>query len=322
MLSLNYFVTFIAQLISHVSVNFYLCDMFGYPIQYDEPLFRPPSEARSLILQVTLGCSWNKCSFCEMYTSKHFTVRKQEDIFSDLEAYLPYAGNIHKVFLADGDPLVLSNKRLLPILKKITDCFPNIRRISTYASPSNLVKKTSEELEELRNAGLSLLYVGIESGDDEVLDAIQKGETFASTVEGLNKSKAAGLDSSVMIINGVGGRVLTEQHAIQSAKVLNATQPKFASTLVLTAHKGLEHYMSRFKGDFQEMESHELFEEMKTFMEHLELKETIFRSDHASNRLVLKGTLGRDKQRFIDQIDQVISDPRNSSVRNFIPRGF
>jgi len=257
-----------------------------------------------------------------MYTSKHFTVRKQEDIFADLDAFLPYADRINKVFLADGDPLVLSNKRLLPILEKITRSFPNIRRISTYASPANLVKKTPQELEELRNAGLSLLYVGIESGDDVVLEAIQKGETFASTVEGLNKSKAAGLDSSVMIINGVGGRILTEQHAIQSAKVLNATQPKFASTLVLTAHKGLEHYKDRYKGEFQEMEGIELFKEMRTFIEHLELEETIFRSDHASNRLVLKGNLGRDKQKFLSQIDQAIQDPLNSSMRNFTPRGF
>ena len=164
---------------SFVIVIFYLCFMFGYPIEYDEPLFRPPSEARSLILQVTLGCSWNKCSFCEMYTSKHFTVRKQEDIFADIDAFLPYAGTISKVFLADGDPLVLSNKRLLPILEKLTHSFPNIRRISTYASPANLVKKTPQELEELRKAGLTLLYVGIESGDDMVLEAIQKGETFA-----------------------------------------------------------------------------------------------------------------------------------------------
>jgi hypothetical protein len=142
------------------------------------------------------------------------------------------------------------------------------------------------------------------------------------TVEGLNKSKAAGLDSSVMIINGVGGRLLSEQHAIQSAMVLNATQPKFASTLVLTAHKGLEHYKNRYKGEFQEMENLELFKEMRTFIEHLELEETIFRSDHASNRLVLKGNLGRDKQKFLSQIDQAIEDPHNSNIRNYIPRGY
>ncbi|MBL4862606.1 MAG: radical SAM protein [Crocinitomicaceae bacterium] len=295
--------------------------MPGYPIQYNEPLYRPPSEGQSLIIQVTLGCSWNKCSFCEMYTSKHFTARKEEEIFADIDAFLPYASQINKVFLADGDPLVLSNKRLLAILGKLKTTFPNLRRISTYASPINLIRKTSEELEELRHAGLKLLYVGIESGDSEVLTAIQKGETYASTIEGLNKSKAAGMDSSVMIINGVGGEILSEQHAIHSAKVLNATQPKYASTLVLTTHKGLEHYKNRYKGAFIELDNHGLFTEMRTFMEHLELEETIFRSDHASNRLVLKGVLGRDKEMFLNQIDAAIEDPFGGNVRGF-GRGF
>lgn len=294
--------------------------MFGYHIEYSEPLFRPPSEGKSLILQITLGCSWNKCSFCEMYTSKHFTSRKEEDIFNDIDAFIPYAETIRKVFLADGDPLVLSNKRLVPILNKINNTFPNLRRISTYASPANLMHKTSEELQELRELGLSLLYVGIESGDSEVLNAIQKGETYQSTIDGLNKSKIAGMDSSVMIINGVGGKVLTKQHAINSAKVLNATQPKYASTLVLTAHKGLEHYKNRYLGEFIELEQVELFEEMKIFIEHLELDETIFRSDHASNSLVLKGVLGRDKEKFIEQINDAIAS--GEGLRNTISRGF
>ncbi|MCO4814731.1 MAG: B12-binding domain-containing radical SAM protein [Flavobacteriales bacterium] len=278
----------------------------NFPISYHEPLFRPPSEGRSVIIQITLGCSWNKCSFCEMYTSKKFTARKQEDIFNDIEAFSDYSEGIQKVFLADGDPLVLSNKRLLPILKKVKSTFPNVRRISTYASPMNLMKKSIDELIELRENGLSLVYVGIESGDSEVLHAIQKGETYQTTIDGINKSKAAGIDSSVMIINGVGGKILTEQHAINSAKVLNATQPKFASTLVLTAHKGLDHYKSRYLGEFIELTPIELFQEMKIFMEHLSLENTIFRSDHASNSLVLKGNLGRDKERFLFQIDQAI----------------
>jgi len=233
-----------------------------------------------------------------MYTSKHFMARKQEDIFSEIEKFTPYANQINKIFLADGDPLVLSNNRLIPILNKLKNTFPNLRRVSTYASPSNLARKTDDELVELKEAGLSLLYVGIESGDSEVLHAIQKGETFETTIEGLNKSKKAGMDSSVMIINGVGGKLLSEQHAIHSAKVLNATQPKFASTLVLTAHKGLEHYKNRYLGEFIELTNSELFSEMKLFIENLELTETIFRSNHASNSLILKGILGRDNRCF------------------------
>ena len=289
---------------------------------YHEPLFRPPSEARSLILQITLGCSWNKCSFCEMYTSKQFTARKEEDIFKDIEGLKPYSEQIRRVFLADGDPLVLSTSRLLKILRKVKDTFPNLQRISTYASPSNLARKSSVELKELYDAGLTLLYVGIESGDSEVLHAIQKGETFETTIEGLNKSKAVGMNSSVMIINGVGGKLLTQQHGINSAKVLNETQPKYASTLVLTTHKGLDHYKDRYLGDFQQLNQVELFTEMQLFMEQLELKETIFRSDHASNNLVLKGVLGKDKQRFLNQIQLALEHPDLANLRSDYLRGF
>jgi len=294
--------------------------MQRFPIQYDEPLFRPPSEARSLIFQITLGCSWNKCSFCEMYTSKSFKARPQEEIFAEIESFSPYASSIQKIFLGDGDPLVLSNKRLIPILQKINSTFPKVRRISTYASPMNLLRKTEAELIELRENGLSLLYVGIESGDNDVLAAIQKGETTETTIEGLNKSKHAGMDSSVMIINGVGGKEFTENHAIHSAKVLNATQPKFASTLVLTAHKGMEHFQKRYLGNFEELTTIELFEELKQFISHLELENTIFRSDHASNSLVLKGNLGRDKDKMLAQIESAIHDGRGN--RNFIYQGY
>ena len=296
--------------------------MQTFPIQYNEPLFRPPSEGKSLIIQITLGCSWNKCSFCEMYTSKRFKARKEEDVFKDIEAFIPYANVIQKVFLADGDPMVLSNQKLLRVLDKLNQTFPKLRRVSTYAAPGNLNKKTLEELEELNRAGLSLVYVGIESGDDQVLNAIQKGETFKSTIDGINKSKAAGMDASVMIINGAGGKLLSKQHALQSAMVLNATQPKFASTLVLTMHKGLGHFKKRFLGEFIEMNTLELFQEMRLFMENLELDETIFRSDHVSNSLVLKGVLGKSKASFLEQIDNAIKNWGNLDFENYRPTGF
>ena len=296
--------------------------MYHYPINYDEPLFRPPSEAHSLIIQVTLGCSYNKCSFCEMYTSKRFKPRKEEDIFNDINAFLPYKDQIRKVFLADGDPMVLSTDRLLRILDKLKNSFPNLVRVSTYATPTNIRKKSKQELIELQNAGLTLLYVGIESGDNEVLKSLQKGETFETIVEGINKATQANINSSVMIINGAGGKLLSEQHAINSARVLNETQPKYASTLVLTMHKGLEHFENRYLGVYQPMNLSELFGEMKIFMEHLDLKETIFRSDHASNHLVLKGVLGKDKQLFLNQINQALNHPEIANLRKNYQRGF
>tara|TARA_B100000809_G_scaffold240470_1_gene262804 strand:+ start:556 stop:1329 length:774 start_codon:yes stop_codon:yes gene_type:complete len=257
-----------------------------------------------------------------MYTSKEFTARREEDVFKDIDSFIPYASQIRRIFLADGDPLVLSTKRLINILTKLKDTFPNLTRVSTYASPSNLARKSNDELKELCEAGLNLLYVGIESGDSEVLHAIQKGETFETTIDGLNKSKAAGMNSSVMIINGVGGTLLSKQHAINSAKVLNETQPKYASTLVLTPHKGVEHYKDRFLGEFQQLNQFELFSEMKLFMENINLTETIFRSDHASNSLVLKGVLGKDKQRFLEQIDLALQHPELANLRSDFLRGF
>lgn len=296
--------------------------MIHFPIAYDEPLFRPPSEGKSLIIQATIGCSYNDCSFCEMYTSKKFRARKEEEVFADIEAFESYSQHINKVFLADGDPMVLSTKRLLRILNKLNQTFPNLRRVSTYATPSNLNRKSEQELQELAEAGLNLVYVGIESGDDDVLNLIRKGEDFKSVVSGLNKSKAAGMNASVMIINGVGGTAFTEQHAINSAKVLNETQPKYASTLVLTTHKGIDYFQNRINGTFEELSKPELFTEMKLFLEHIDLKETIFRSDHASNHLALKGVLNKDKEKFISLVDQVLSDPNSPFLRPDYYRGY
>ena len=286
-----------------------------FPISYQEPLFRPPSEARSLILQVTYGCSWNKCAFCDMYSDKPFKVRKESDVFKDIDAFIPYKASIRRIFLADGDAMVLSTEKLIRILDKLKNTFPRLTRISTYASPDNIAKKSLSELQELKEAGLNLLYVGIESGDNKVLEAVNKGETFESTVSALNLSRKAGLNSSVMIITGLGGKILSKEHAINSAKILNETQPKYASTLVLNNYKGLEHYQSRYIGKFVLQNQVELLEEMLEFIAHTELKETIYRSDHASNYLALKGVLGRDKERFLSQINNVLSYQDYSKLR-------
>jgi len=257
-----------------------------------------------------------------MYTSKQFKARPKEDVFRDIDAFAPYQSSIRRIFLADGDPMILSTSRLLEILQKLKETFPRLSRVSTYASPNNLNKKSETELKELKDAGLTLLYVGIESGDNQVLKSINKGETFASTVEGINKSKIAGLNSSVMIINGLGGKELTKQHAINSAKVLNETQPKYASTLVLNTYKGLDYFKSRLDSKFTILNKTELLEEMREFMNLLNLKETIFRSDHASNYLALKGVLGRDKEKFLHQINEILDSGDLSRLREEYQRGF
>lgn len=290
-------------------------------IQYSEPLFRPPSEARSLILQTTIGCSWNKCAFCEMYASKKFRIRKEEEIFSEIDAMIPYSSQLRKVFLADGNAMVLSYDKLMRILEKLNNAFPNLNRISAYALPKDIITKTDEELMALFDAGLKLLYTGIESGDDELLKLIDKGETCNSTVDALVKARKAGLKLSVMILNGLGGKQFSKQHAINSAKAINEIQPEYLSTLVLSFPYGIDHFRSRLTWNFAEMNKIELISEMGDFINELELEKTIFRSDHASNYLILKGILNRDKDKLLAGIKNVLDNPEQSGLRPEWMRG-
>ncbi|MGK0290969.1 MAG: radical SAM superfamily enzyme YgiQ (UPF0313 family) [bacterium] len=295
--------------------------MYQLPIQYDEPVFRPPSEARSFILQVTLGCSWNRCSYCEMYTSKKFRPRKEEELFAEIEKIAGQSPQLQKIFLADGNAMVLSAKKLLRIIEKINQNFPNIQRISSYAMPRDILAKTPEELEQLQSAGLSLLYVGMESGDDEILKKIDKGETKQTTIDGLRAAKKAGIKSSVMILNGIGGKKYIQQHAINSADVLNQTQPEFVSTLVVSFPMGTDRFTGKFGDDFIPLEQDDLFQEMALFLAHTNLEKSVFRSDHASNYLVLKGILGRDKEKLLQQVQSALQAPEYAGLRKEWQRG-
>ena len=198
------------------------------PIRYVSPVFRPPSEAQSLILPITNGCSWNKCTYCEMYTTpqKKFQVRDEQEILDSIRhCGEQFPHQVQRVFLGDGDAMVLSTRRLMTLLAAIKEHMPAVRRISSYCLPRNVRNKSVEELRELREAGLSLVYIGAESGDDEVLQRVNKGETFQTTRDALDKFAAAGITRSVMLLNGLGGRVLSKRHAENSARLANLTQP-------------------------------------------------------------------------------------------------
>ena len=293
------------------------------PIRYVEPVFRPPSEAESLILPVTDGCSWNQCTFCEMYTApqKQFRARSEEEVLESIRLTgQRYGDQIRRVFLADGDALVLPTRRLLSILEAIRTHMPAVRRISSYCLPRNLRKKSQADIDELAAAGLTMAYVGAESGDDAVLSAVSKGETFDTTCEALDKLGTAGITRSVMILNGLGGKALSAQHADNSARLANATQPEYLATLVVSFPQGEERLRAGFPG-WEPLSQHELFIEMERFLSGLELKRTVFRSDHASNWLVLKGTLGADKERLLQQVRQAISAPQAAHLRPGWARG-
>ena len=284
-----------------------------FPVQYVEPLFRPPSEGRSLIFQVTNGCSWNRCTYCEMYTDpqKKFRPRAEAEVLAEIRACAGQGLEPRRVFLADGDALVLSMRRLRTILGEIKASLPSVNRVSSYCLPSNLKKKSDEDLQELAALGLKIIYVGAESGDDQVLQHIDKGESYATTAEALIRASAAGIKTSVMILNGIGGKRLSRQHALASAQLANDTRPDYLATLVLTFYKGREKFEAGFDNNFDELGTVELCQEMRTLIEATRLENTIFRSDHVSNHMVLKGVLGKDKQRLLNQIDESILYFRN-----------
>lgn len=295
--------------------------MHSFPINYVEPVFRPPSEAHSLILPVTNGCSWNKCTFCEMYTApqKKFRARDEAEVLEEIRK----CGErmiVQRVFLADGDAMILPTRRLLTILEAIREHLPDVERVTSYCLPRNLKRKSVSEMKELRDAGLQMLYVGAESGDDEVLRRVNKGETYESTKDALLKAGEAGIKRSVMILNGLGGKALSEQHARNSALLMNDTQPEFLSTLVVSFPQGMERYKAQFP-DFEPLDQPALFREVEQLLNTLELDNTVFRSDHASNYLVLKGTLGADKARMLAQVRSAIETPERARLRPEWARG-
>ena len=293
------------------------------PIRYVEPVFRPPSEAESLILPVTDGCSWNRCTFCEMYTApqKAFRARDEAEVVDSIRRTGErYGAQVRRVFLADGDALVLPTRRLLVYLEAIRTHLPAVHRVSSYCLARNLTKKSVAELKTLADAGLRLAYLGAESGDDEVLARVSKGETFESTRTALDKLGEAGITRSVMILNGLGGEALSAQHADNSARLINATRPEYLSTLVVTLHDAGRRFLQAWP-DWQALSQQGLFREMERFLGALELQRTVFRSDHASNWLVLKGTLGADKARLLAQVRAAIAQPESAPLRPAWLRG-
>ena len=286
-------------------------------ISYEGTLYRPPSEADSLILQATIGCSYNECAFCAMYRTKRFRVRP----FGELEAEIAWAreelgGRVRKVFLADGDALVAKPAFLLKVLGALREAFPDLRRVSCYASPQSLQVRSVEQMRELREAGLTQYYLGIESGNDAVLGALTKGVDGDEMVRVANKAHEAGVRLSTMVLLGAGGRALSEAHAIDSARVVNAIQPRFVSTLVMTPVEGTPLFEADARGEVDHLDPVELAAELRTFLGHLELEASIFRSNHASNHLTLGGSLPKDKPALLATLDEVLADPRRAP---FVP---
>jgi len=291
-------------------------------MEYDMPLYRPPSEARSLIFQVTIGCSWNKCLFCGMYKGKRFRVRPWEEVEKDIIEMSWLQPHARKVFLADGDVLAADTDFIIRVLDLINEKFPSLERISSYAGPTNLMEKSLDELKEFQKRKLDILYLGIESGNADVLKKICKGATGPQIIDGCKKAIDAGLRMSTIILLGLGGVKGSYAHAKDSAKAVNAIDPQFLACLTLMLGPHAEVYEKKLMGgDFKLIDKKQSLVELRWFVEDLALSACRFGTEHASNYLPLNGDFPGDKERILKLIDKALGDDKSRLLRPEWARG-
>lgn len=286
-------------------------------MRYEGSVYRPPSEAYSLIIQTTIGCSHNECTFCDMYKDKSFRVRKLEEIESDLIEAREQYGQVKKIFLADGNALVLKNSDLKSILVKIKALFPECERIGVYSAPKDILRKTTEELRELKDLGLGIAYLGVESGSDEILREIKKGVTSAEMIAAGKKIIASGMKLSVTLISGIGGKKKSQEHARESARVISEINPHYLGLLTLMVQPGTEIYEDVKNDRFQLLSPKEVMLETKTLIEHLKVQGCVFRSNHASNYIPLGGTLPEDREKMLLQIERLLKEDDDYKEERF-----
>ena len=273
---------------------------------YEGDLYRPPSEARSLIIQVTIGCSHNKCTFCHMYTDKRFRIRTREEILRDLEECSALYGEyVRRVFFADGDALIVKTPLLLELLNYVKEHFPYVERVTSYGRASNVLHKSEEELRALAQAGLDMVYLGAESGDDDILTHIQKGETAAEIIEAGQKLKRCGIKTSVTLISGLGGTENMERHALSSARLINAMNPEYAAIIALHLRPDSPMAQEIARGEMELIGADAIVEETKIFLEAIDSPGTVFRTNHAANYMALAGVFNEDIPRMLRQLDEV-----------------
>ena len=266
--------------------------------------FRPPSEAFSLILQITIGCSHNKCSFCSMYKGVQFHIKPFEQIKAEIDYFRSRAKYVNRIFLADGDALIVPTEKLIEILKYIKNIFPECERISTYASPKSLELKSEDELKKIKDNGISLLYIGAESGSDEVLKNINKGVTSKELGDLILKAKKVGFKTSVTFIVGILGEKDFREHAVATGNFISRCEPDYVGILSLMLEENTTIYQEWLKGNFKEADGIDILKEIKLIIENINVTSNIvFRSNHASNYINLKGNLPEDKKRLIKEID-------------------
>ena len=275
-------------------------------MRYEGTIYRPPSEADSLILQVTIGCSHNKCTFCGAYKEKRFRIRKLEDVQRDLDEARPFAAYVRRIFLADGDALIMPQRMIVPMLEAIREALPGCKRIGVYGNTKSILKKSPEELAELRKLGIGIVYLGVETGDQEILDRVRKGTRLDDTAAAVERVKAAGMLISVSVLLGLGGVERSQIHAERTGQFLTRIQPDFAAALSVMVVPGTPLAEEEASGAFTVPDAYTMLEELHTILSEIEGGHMYFTSAHASNYLPIRGWIPEEKQKLLADIEYVL----------------
>jgi radical SAM superfamily enzyme YgiQ (UPF0313 family) len=276
-------------------------------MHYEGNIIRPPSEANSILLQVTVGCSRNKCTFCGTYQGERFRIKPDSVIMEDIAFAARYCRNQRRVFLCDGDALILPQRRLLRILQEIERQLPWVTRVGVYANAKSLKMKTPSELEELRAHGVGIAYMGLETGDDVTLKNIRKGATAADMIQMGRKARAAGIKLSITVLLGIAGRQQSQIHARETGRVLSAIDPEYVGALSLMLIPGTPLYEDYRKGRFELIEPLEMLAELRTMIAHTDMTRGLFHANHASNYLPIRARMPRDKPAVLQHIDAALA---------------
>ncbi|MFT7462315.1 MAG: radical SAM superfamily enzyme YgiQ (UPF0313 family) [Pseudohongiellaceae bacterium] len=279
-------------------------------MQYEGTVYRPPSEGNSLILQATIGCSYNRCSYCAMYIDKRFRQRSRDDLLKDMaDAQSVYgAKNVRRIFLADGDALIMRTPRLLQLLEDCREHFPNLQRASVYASPQSLLGKSVAEIQELSEAGLPLYFLGAETGHPEILKNIAKGVDREQLIRAGRMVVDAGARLSVIMLLGIGGTELSHEHAVESGSFLSEVNPRYISTLTITPVPGTPFHDEVAAGRVVLPDERGMIAEQRTMIAHMNVSRAIYRGNHISNSMPVGGNLPGDKGKLLAVLDQVIGN--------------
>ncbi len=288
---------------------------------YVGAIYRPPSEARSFILQATVGCSHNRCTFCSAYKDKRFQIKPLHEIARDLEDAKPYAGLIRRVFLADGDALIIPQKRLVRILEMVRGTFPNLERIGIYGNAKSVLRKSVDDLRELKDMKLGIIYIGLESGSDEVLKKVKKGSTTAHMIEAAKRIHEANITLSITVILGLGGKEMSHVHAVETGRVLSLMDPEFAAALSLMLVPPAPLCKDYEAGRFHLPDAFEMLEELALIIANMKVTRCFFSSNHASNYLPIQVWLPEGKEEILTLIQEVIARHDRNLLRPEAYRG-